>query len=726
VFSSVSAIAVENPAQATEPTETAGEAPAATQDVDTLESATTLDTELLLNAPVVTATGREQSRALAPANVVTWERDEIYRHGWRTLTQVLANTPGLYVIDDLVLPSVGVRGVGPGLRGGTRLIRIMINGVQVNFRPDLTAFLNEYIPIDVVERVEIAKGPLSALYGANAFLATVNIITRVPVTGLVGELSASANVVNGNGGYGFAGNAGYGDDHFSLMVGYDQQRINRSGLTLHKTFENQDPTSSVYAGFFDRQTKDDISRPKSLYALAEGRSDTLGILRLQGGRQMLDANASFQPNSLFTPSRAQVANNWGSANYILGYGKDVTFSATGGVSGGSPGGKDLFYTTNPDPAAPYALSYKRHNAYTAYDAGAALEAKLPAQLETKLGLDYTSSRNDDLFYTQTYLQPVGAQQPGTVVDRGAAGKHDITDFGLYGNLSGNPFSAAPDLYLSGNIRYDHPNLFSDQVSWRVGLAYQFSERVISKLFVGRAFQIPSATQLFAQPGFGASNNIIGNRFEIGAAKLEPQSVRSIELANTFALTNNLVVDVAVYYQDVRQKIEITQVSNNYTARNLQSQYIAGGEAGLRANTSRLVAYFYASTQAQTNREQGHATIGFYPPSELPVFSLQGGLTFRIPEVYAAIDATTRVIGARGGSDTNYYVNNRSRYDLNPYATVDVTLTSLGIEIFGPGYETRLMVSAHNITNARYSDPYHGGFDVPSIGRTWFFRVGQMF
>ena len=47
------------------------------------------------------------------------------------------------------------------------------------FRPLLSAFLGpEYIPMEAVERIEVAKGPLSALYGANAFIATVNVITR--------------------------------------------------------------------------------------------------------------------------------------------------------------------------------------------------------------------------------------------------------------------------------------------------------------------------------------------------------------------------------------------------------------------------------------------------------------------------------------------------------------------------------------------------------------------
>src|SRR6185312_10744457 len=90
------------------------------------------------------------------------------------------------------------RGVSGGLRAGTRLVKIMINGTPVNFRPDLRAFIGpEYIPILAVERIEVVKGPLSALYGANAFLATVNVITREIPFGTTVEASAQAGVSNG-------------------------------------------------------------------------------------------------------------------------------------------------------------------------------------------------------------------------------------------------------------------------------------------------------------------------------------------------------------------------------------------------------------------------------------------------------------------------------------------------------------------------------------------------
>ena len=693
--------------------------------IEDMEGATTLDTELLLNAPVITATGREQSRALAPANVVTWERAELLRHGWTTLAQVLANTPGLYVIDDLVLPSLGVRGVNPGLRGGTRLVRIMINGVQVNFRSDLTAFLqSEYIPFTAVERIEIAKGPLSALYGANAFLATVNVITVKPVEGLQGELGGNAQFIRGNGGGGGGGTAGFGTKNLSALFAYDLQSVDRSGLTLHRTFAGQDPASANYAGFFGRNTENDLSKPSSLYGFVEGRSASLGVLQLQGGRQVLDARNNFQPNSVITNrSRTSLYNNWASASYIYGYGDAVTLSLNGALSKGSNRDQDQFYITN-DPR----FRYERTYGYDAYELGAAFEARLPAQLELKIGTDYEANTYDGLFFTQIYEQIVGQSLPGTIVPRGTPRSDKLTDWGLYGQLGGNPFSSLPDLYLLGNLRFDSPNLFDNQLSWRGGLAYQFSPRFITKLFAGRAFQIPTATQLFAQPGFGPSYNVIGSEALPGLPTLQPQSIFSVELATTYSVTNTVVIDAAVYYQEVRDKISFIQVSNNFAARNLADQDFLGGELGVRASSSRLAGYAYGSAQLTNDDvdQDGTATFALHAPSEFPVATLFAGSTLFLPEAYMAVDLTMRLVGPRGASQSNLLLNNRDNYTLNTYATFDLTLTSLDILIFGPKYETKIMVAFRNLFDARYSDPGHGGFDIPAIGRSIAFRLAQTF
>ncbi len=147
------------------------------------DDATELDLfkmEEVWNAKVVTASrGVEEDSVSAAANVYVISREDITAHRWRSLSEMLSNVPGLYVIDDFAFSSVGVRGITGGPRAGSRIVKVMINGVEVSFRPDLTALLGpEFLPVEVIERVEVARGPLSALYGANAFLATVNVITR--------------------------------------------------------------------------------------------------------------------------------------------------------------------------------------------------------------------------------------------------------------------------------------------------------------------------------------------------------------------------------------------------------------------------------------------------------------------------------------------------------------------------------------------------------------------
>ena len=137
-----------------------------------------LDLDDLFRLKIVTASGVEEDSDLAPANVFTVMGSEIASQGWRSVAEVLQHVPGLYVVDDYVTANVAVRGASGGLRAGSSIMKVMINGTDVSFRPDLNALMGpEMIPIEVVERIEIARGPLSALYGANAFLATVNVIT---------------------------------------------------------------------------------------------------------------------------------------------------------------------------------------------------------------------------------------------------------------------------------------------------------------------------------------------------------------------------------------------------------------------------------------------------------------------------------------------------------------------------------------------------------------------
>ena len=128
---------------------------------------------------VFTASKRLQSIEESPAAVTVLTAEDIRRSGARNLGEVLRQVPGLEVMS--LTPAdyaVGARGmIGPKESG----ILTLVNGrsVYVDFWGlVLWTFLE--IPLEEIERIEVVRGPGSVLYGANAFHAVINIITRVP------------------------------------------------------------------------------------------------------------------------------------------------------------------------------------------------------------------------------------------------------------------------------------------------------------------------------------------------------------------------------------------------------------------------------------------------------------------------------------------------------------------------------------------------------------------
>ncbi|MFN7130562.1 MAG: TonB-dependent receptor plug domain-containing protein, partial [Myxococcales bacterium] len=320
------------PAEAAEPAAPAAPAAAEVRPIEEL------DIQSLLDLAVVTASGgKAQTQSLAAANITVITRDEIAVQGWRSLAEVLSNVPGLYVIRDEVVPSLGVRGVTGGLRAGTRLVKVMINGVEVNFRPDLTAFLGpEYIPMEAVQRIEVAKGPLSAIYGANAFLAVVNVITRDQLNGN-GEVALRGNAVRTNAGYGTSGIVGHGNADRGFLVAFGSDHFNRSGLRIEQTFPGQNPTLSRNRIFFADQSRGNVASPSSLFTQGRYTTGKAGRFSLQGGLQTLDAMGDFQLNSITThQSRYGLLNLWGSLQHEYQLTDRVQTTVRLGASRGTP------------------------------------------------------------------------------------------------------------------------------------------------------------------------------------------------------------------------------------------------------------------------------------------------------------------------------------------------------------------------------------------------------
>ena len=110
-------------------------------------------------------------------SIVTQE--DIKTYGYRTLGDVLKGVRGFYVTYDRAYQFTGLRGVNrPGDFGGRVLINI--DGHRLNEPIYDSAFTHTdlLLDLDLLERVEIIRGPGSSLYGNNAFFTVINLVTR--------------------------------------------------------------------------------------------------------------------------------------------------------------------------------------------------------------------------------------------------------------------------------------------------------------------------------------------------------------------------------------------------------------------------------------------------------------------------------------------------------------------------------------------------------------------
>src|SRR6185436_16894216 len=140
-----------------------------------------VDLASLLSTPeeVWTATKTEQKNYEAPAIITTVTREQIGVWGYRSISEVLSHLLGFYVVDDHVSPNIAVRGISGGLYADSSIVKVLIDGHAVAFHSTGGNWLGpELVPLSAIERIEIVRGPASALYGADAFLGVINIKTR--------------------------------------------------------------------------------------------------------------------------------------------------------------------------------------------------------------------------------------------------------------------------------------------------------------------------------------------------------------------------------------------------------------------------------------------------------------------------------------------------------------------------------------------------------------------
>jgi outer membrane receptor for ferrienterochelin and colicins len=133
----------------------------------------------LLNVKISTATKYDQTMSDAPASVSIITSEDIERFGFHNLADILMHVRGFYTSYDRNYSYVGVRGFGRPSDYNNRIL-LLLNGNTLNEGVFGSSLLGTEQPLnmDCIERIEIVRGPGSALYGTGAMFAVVNIITK--------------------------------------------------------------------------------------------------------------------------------------------------------------------------------------------------------------------------------------------------------------------------------------------------------------------------------------------------------------------------------------------------------------------------------------------------------------------------------------------------------------------------------------------------------------------
>ncbi|MHB8420775.1 MAG: TonB-dependent receptor plug domain-containing protein [Myxococcales bacterium] len=658
-----------------------------------------LDLGYQLEQQVVSSTKTAERAVQTPAVVTVITGDEMRARGYTCLADALRWVPGFYDVNDLVTHNVGVRGINGGVGAAGDVVKVMIDGQPVDYRPTTGNFFGpELVPIEAIDRVEIIRGPASALYGANAFLGVINVITRsgADISGL--ELVGRGAMVRDHPGGGGDVVLGGADGKVDALVAASFLYLDRSGLS---------PSIVPGAAISPGPSQGDSSRPKSVLAKLSVGGVAGGKATLSASIQNLDSAAEFQEfDPLQSDSRLAVVNQ----NYRLLWerplGASASLSASAYYFDGSPSPQQQLDVGTPGELLVPSVGTQGF--------GATLESQQRVwRLRLTEGADYVQEQNllqsfSQLFTAGTASRPAGTLVPGT----GYGAEYTFQNFGAYAQ---GIWQISPSFSATLGGRVDDHTLYGVNPSARAALVFAPPGSAWSgKLLYGSSFKAPSAVQLFTQPM--TANTIEGN------PNLRPQTAHTVELAGGYTLPKARgEITANAYVTDVLGQVEFLQSGLFFQARNIPDTVVVGGELdGQLAFGKALRLRLLAGVASTVSQDMGPDFVGtpeVYNPL-FPPYQIHALLDWFLPWASLRFSPELSFIGPRAASQSNALLAG-STYELPPYFYTGASL-STAVHPFGKKVELALHVS--DLLDQIWYDPGFNGLDVPSAGITAILTV----
>lgn len=642
-----------------------------------------ISVEALLDMPFSTASRQALAARDAPAVVSVITAEDIRQFGYRSVADALVQVPGMYAVSDGVAPNVGVRGINAGVRSWSRILKVMIDGQPVAYRADASNFLGaSLVNMAAIERIEVVRGPASALYGADAFLGVVNIITR---SGDQPAFAATATLLRGaQDGGGAALHTSGQQGAWQWLLSAAADTADRSGMAL--------PRSSPLYGRVVAAARGDVSRGDSerprnaLLRAAYVTDSSETALMLHGYR--LDAYGEFLDFGILSHNN-RIALHQATARLQHEYRGFDHWTLRANIAH-AHGGPDQRERLSLGAAATYP---ERQLGFDTQELGAEAQYRFGDQHSVVAGTDRVRDHEQRI---QVFSVDAASGKRTLVA---GSGLHErITNQGYYLQYSIRPWTWAG---ATANVRRDRHSIFGDSNNYRIALVGNATPALAWKLLHGTSYKAPTAAQLYAQPLY--AGEVLGN------LALRPETSRSTEAALQWQASQDLALALNAYRLTVRAKTELLPLGANLQPQNSGRQQGKGAEAEA---TWQVGAQRWRAQWAWADTDD-HFQPRLQPLQVTPTASYPR-LVARISWQYlhpawGQFALAAREVSPRRASKVNSQENFLRPYQLGSYATADASWN----HAIGPHL---LALRISNLFDRRYAEPGYGGVDLPAPGR----------
>jgi len=547
---------------------------------------------------VTIASGVRQPVARAPSVATVVTAEDIAAIGAADLDEVLETVPGLHVARSALgyNPIYTLRGISTQYNPQ---VLMLVNGIPITsvFVGDRSLIWGG-MPVENIARIEVIRGPGSALYGADAFSGVINIITKTAadINGTelgvrVGSFKSRDAWMQHGGTWGGFDVAAY------LRVGATdgQRQIIAADVLSGSPFPSLAP-GPVNLGRDAIDARLDLARDK---------------WRLRAGYQQRDNGGSgagvasaLDPRGRSFGERVSTDLTWQDMNFAPDL--DVTAQASylhiteqSDLTLYPPG-----FPGFPDGVIGNPYQWERHLRFN-------LSATYTGLQSHKLRFG-AGTQEDELYRTQESKNYTLAAVPGIgFVPVPLGSVQDVTDSAPFLRPHSRTVSHAyvqdewalyRDWYLTAGVRHDQYSDFGGTTNPRVALVWETAYNLTSKLLYGRAFRPPSFSELYN----------INNPVALGNPNLKPETNESVELAFAWQPASTLQANLNLFHYRMKDILRFVQNPDaSFTAQNAGRQNGQGLEVELvwEASRSLRLSGNYAhqrSIDEATNQDAGNA------------------------------------------------------------------------------------------------------------------------